>query len=99
MAANTLSRNEIKSIIQRFPNTQKSNTDLSSTHSFFLPAADGMTDGFEKNAEISEQIEYDFLCQQFDRMQLDELVEIMLEVAMNRSPTPSWCSRPDYSTA
>ena len=39
-------------------NTQKSNTDLSSTHSFFLPAADGMTDGFEKKAEIREQIEY-----------------------------------------
>ena len=68
-------------------NTQKSNTDLSSTHSFFLPAADGMTDGFEKKAEIREQIEYDILCQQYDRMQLDELVEIMLEVAMNRSPT------------
>ena len=33
-------------------NTQKSNTDLSSTHSFFLPAADGMTDGFEKKDEI-----------------------------------------------
>ena len=31
-------------------NTQKSNTDLSSTHSFFLPAADGMTDGFEKKS-------------------------------------------------
>lgn len=68
-------------------NTQKSNTDLSSTHSFFLPAADGMTDGLEKKAEIREQIEYDILCQQYDRMQLDELVEIMLEVAMNRSPT------------
>ena len=36
-------------------NTQKSNTDLSSTHSFFLPAADGMTDGFEKKAEIRDQ--------------------------------------------
>ena len=46
-----------------------------------------MTDGFEKKAEIREQIEYDILCQQYDRMQLDELVEIMLEVAMNRSTT------------
>lgn len=46
-----------------------------------------MTDGLEKKAEIREQIEYDILCQQYDRMQLDELVEIMLEVAMNRSPT------------
>ena len=71
-------------------NTQKTITDLSNTHSFFpsaAPAADGLTDGFDKREKIKEQIEYDFICQQHDRMQLDELVEIMLEVAMNRSPT------------
>lgn len=79
-------------------NTQKSNTDLSSTHSFFLPAADGMTDGLEKKAEIREQIEYDILCQQYDRMQLDELVEIMLEVAMNRSPTVKIGRDAEYPT-
>lgn len=79
-------------------NTQKSNTDLSSTHSFFLPEADGMTDGFEKKAEIREQIEYDILCQQYDRMQLDELVEIMLEVAMNRSPTVKIGRDAEYPT-
>ena len=79
-------------------NTQKSNTDLSSTHSFFLPAADGMMDGFEKKAEIREQIEYDILCQQYDRMQLDELVEIMLEVAMNRSPTVKIGRDAEYPT-
>lgn len=79
-------------------NTQKSNTDLSSTHSFFLPAADGMTEGLEKKAEIREQIEYDILCQQYDRMQLDELVEIMLEVAMNRSPTVKIGRDAEYPT-
>ena len=70
-------------------NTKQSNTNLSSTHSFFpsVPEADGLTDGLDKRAEIREQIEYDILCQQYDRMQLDELVEIMLEVSMNRSPT------------
>ena len=70
-------------------NTKKSNTNLSSTHSFFpsAPEPDGLTDGLDKKAEIREQIEYDILCQQYDRMQLDELVEIMLEVSMNRSPT------------
>ncbi len=71
-------------------NTQKIITDLSNTHSFFpsaAPAADGLTDGFDKREEIKEQIEYDIICQEHDRMQLDELVEIMLEVAMNRSPT------------
>ena len=79
-------------------NTQKSNTDLSSTHSFFLPAADGMTDGLEKKAKIREQIEYDILCQQYERMQLDELVEIMLEVAMNRSPTVKIGRDAEYPT-
>ena len=70
-------------------NTKQSNTDLSSTHSFFPPAPepDGLTDGLDQKAEIREQIEYDILGQRYDRMQLDELVEIMLEVAMNRSPT------------
>ena len=70
-------------------NTKKSNTNLSSTHSFFPSAqeSDGLTDGLDKRAKIREQIEYDILCQQYDRMQLDELVEIMLEVSMNRSPT------------
>lgn len=70
-------------------NTKKSNTNLSSTHSLFpsAPEPDGLTDGLDKRAEIREQIKYDILCQQYDRMQLDELVEIMLEVSMNRSPT------------
>ena len=57
-----------------------------------------MTDGFEKKAEIREQIEYDILCQQYDRMQLDELVEIMLEVAMNRSPTVKIGRGAEYPT-
>ena len=57
-----------------------------------------MTDGFEKKAEIREQIEYDILCQQYDRMQLDELVEIMLEVAMNRSPTVKIGRDAEYPT-
>lgn len=46
-----------------------------------------MTDGTEIREKIREQIEYDIICSNYDRAQLDELVEIMLEVAMNRSPT------------
>ena len=57
-----------------------------------------MTDGLEKKAEIREQIEYDILCQQYDRMQLDELVEIMLEVALNRSPTVKIGRDAEYPT-
>ena len=81
-------------------NTKQSNTNLSSTHSFFLSAQepDGLTDGLDKRAEIREQIEYDILCQQYDRMQLDELVEIMLEVSMNRSPTVKIGRDAEYPT-
>ena len=74
-------------------NTQKSITDLSNTHSFFpsesahAPAADGMTDGFLVREKIKDQIDYDAICTPINQTQLDELVEIMLEVAMNRSPT------------
>ena len=73
--------------------TKKSNTDLSNTHSFFpsesahAPAADGMTDGFFVREKIKDQIDYDAICTPINQTQLDELVEIMLEVAMNRSPT------------
>lgn len=67
--------------------TQKSNTDLSSTHSFLpsIPSADGMSDGCTKRDELREQIEYDIICEEYDPRQVDELVEIMLEVCMNQS--------------
>ncbi len=70
--------------------TEKSNTDRSNTHSF-LPsdasAEDGPTDGQELRAKIQDQIEYDYLVTPLNQGQVDELVEIMLEVAMNRSKT------------
>lgn len=78
-------------------NTQKENTHESNTHSFFpsyLPSQeqepddyDGRTDGMSVREEIQEQIEYEYLTDRYDRSQLDELVEIMVEVAMNRSRT------------
>mgnify|MGYP001778893659 CR=1 FL=1 len=76
-------------------NTQKENTHESITHSFFPSSSpsrepshyDGMNDGMSVREEIQEQIDYDILSEQFDRPQLDELVEIMVEVAMNRSRT------------
>ena len=82
-------------------NTQKSNTHLSSTHSFVLsaPAAEGMTDVYEKRKEIREQIEYDLICTPVNRTQVDEFVEIMLEVAMARSPTIRIGRDAEYPTA
>ena len=68
--------------------TQKSNTLRSNTQSV-LPskAAVGQTDGRELRAELREQIEYDYIVTSANRAQVDELVEIMLEVAMNHSST------------
>ena len=71
-------------------NTKESKTDPSNTQSFFpsvAPAADGPTDGREIRAEMQEQIDYDLLVTPSNRTQVDELVEIMVEVEMNRSPT------------
>ena len=70
---------------------EKLNTDLSNTHSFFPSAEENSTSGRTErritSEEIRAQIEYEIMVQRYRRDQLDELVEIMLEVALNRSPT------------
>lgn len=70
-------------------NKQESITGQSNTHSFF-PAgapAEGQKDALDEREKIKHQIEYDWLREQFRAEPIDELVEIMLEVAMNRNPT------------
>ena len=68
-------------------NTDLSNTDLSITHSFFRAVpGEGMNGDDERN-RIKRQIEYDCMSQRYSSRQLDELVEIMLEVALNKSQT------------
>lgn len=70
-------------------NNNQNNNDYSHTDSFFPSAyvASGRTDGMNPREKIKHQIEYDCLRQRYRAEQLDELVEIMLEVMMNRSPT------------
>lgn len=46
-----------------------------------------MPDGRNERNRIREQIEYSCLVERYDRKQLDEIVEIILEVSMNRSPS------------
>lgn len=82
-------------------NIDQSNTDLSNTHSF-LPAqapSEGQKDARDEREKIKHQIEYDWLRQQYRTEPLDELVEIMLEVAMNRSPTIRIGRDAEYPTA
>ena len=70
---------------------EKLYTDLSNTHSFFPSAEEtcnsGRTERRITSGDIRVQIEYEIMVQRYRRDQLDELVEIMLEVALNRSPT------------
>ena len=54
---------------------------------------------YEKREEIREQIEYDLICTSINRAQVDEFVEIMLEVAMTRSPTIKIGRDAEYPTA
>ena len=47
----------------------------------------GQTDVTDRRAQIMEQIEYDRIVTPASREQIDEFVELMLEVALTRSPT------------
>ena len=87
--------------------TKKSITQRSKTHSFppsappRAPAVpvEGMKEILEKRAEIEEQIEYDLIADQCNREQLNEFVEIMLEVALSRTPTMKIGRDAEYPTA
>ncbi len=89
-------------------NKQKSNTDLSNTHSFSLEPSftesggtqdSGQTDGMTDVERVRKQIEYPIMAQRYSREQLDELVQIILEVYMNRSPTLRLGRDAEYPTA
>ena len=87
--------------------TKRSITQRSKTHSFSPPAppktpaapVEGMKEILEKRAEIEEQIEYDLSADQCNREQLNEFVEIMLEVALSKSPTMKIGRDAEYPTA
>ena len=74
-------------LITKEINTDKSITDLSITHSFFQAQGDEGKNGIDERDRIRKQIEYDCMSQRYSIRQLDELVEIMLEVALNKSQT------------
>ena len=87
--------------------TKRSITQRSKTHSFPPPAppktpaapVEGMKEILEKRAEIEEQIEYDLIADQCNQEQLNEFVEIMLEVALSKSPTMKIGRDAEYPTA
>ena len=70
--------------------TKKENTkrcsDLSVRPSTEVPV-EGQTDVTDRRAQIMAQIEYDHIVTPANREQIDEFVELMLEVALTRSPT------------
>ena len=58
-----------------------------------------MKEIFERRDDIKAQIEYDLIATAFNRAQLDEFVEIMLEVALSRTPTMKIGRDAEYPTA
>ncbi len=60
---------------------------------------EGMKEIFEKRDEIRDQIEYDLIVTPSNREQLNEFVEIMLEVALSRTPTMKIGRDAEYPTA
>ena len=90
-------RPEINKDIQR---KDRPNTDgpiLSFPH--HAPVAEGRTEVSQKRREIREQIDYDLIADSGRREQIDEFVEIMLEVALCRSPTMKIGREAEYPTA
>ena len=91
-------------------NTKKTNTQRPNTHSLPPPApstplaasvapVEGMKEIFERREDIKAQIEYDLIADLSNQTQLDEFVEIMLEVALSRSPTMKIGRDAEYPTA
>jgi len=82
--------------------TKRVNTNQSITHSIKdtqeLRTERG-TDGSAKRTAILEQIEYDYLLTQFEPPQVNEIVELMLEVSLNRSPVMKLGRDAEYPTA
>lgn len=58
-----------------------------------------MKEILEKRAEIEDQIEFELIANQCNWEQLNEFVEIMLEVALSKSPTMKIGRDAEYPTA
>lgn len=95
-------------------NTNRVNTDVSNTHSFShsvenaeqqdenikaAERADGMTDIKTLRDKIREQAGYAYIANAGNRQQLEELVELMLEVALTKSPVIRLGRDMEYPTA
>ncbi len=90
-------------------NTNQVNTEVSNTHSFSrsvqsenIKAAektDGTTNIQTLREDIKNQIGYAYIANAGNRQQLDELVELMLEVALTKSPVIKLGREMEYPTA
>ena len=85
---------------------KKSSTHGSNIHSILppcppapTPPAEGRNEVTEKREEIREQIEYGLITNPANREQVDEFVEIMLEVALSKSPIMKIGRNAEYPTA
>lgn len=70
-------------------NTNKQNTYQSITHSFFPSEEekDGRKEIAKLREELREQIDYEHIVTAYNRGQIDEFLEIMMEVALSKART------------
>lgn len=69
-------------------NTNINNTDVSNTDSFF-PSEESLTEttgGIDVRERIRKQIEYKCMVERYGKRRIDEIVEIMSEIAVNQNP-------------
>ena len=81
------------------PDTPPPDTDPPDTENPYMVPPDMEEPCTEKREDIQDQIEYELICTPSNREQVNEFVEIMLEVAMTRSPTIRIGRDAEYPTA
>lgn len=88
--------------ISQRENTNRVNTDVSKTHSFSrsVEATDRMNDLWQTfRDKIKEQVGYAYIANAGNQQQLEELVELMLEIALTKSPVIKLGRDMEYPTA
>ena len=81
--------------------TYESNKNVSNTHSF-VPSEgenDGMKSITQLREQLKRQIEYEHIVSQYNKEQLDEFLEMMMEVALTKTQTIRIGRDAEYPTA
>ena len=93
---------DVPLVINNFASTQHhTNQEIITKEEILHPINPGvgLSDGACERRKIQERIEYDLLCTEYPTMQVDELVELMVEIALCRKDTIHLSLEREYPTA